>query len=79
MKLKIINESLFDHSSDAIILTIDGASKGMGGKVARMFEAIYPETWQFIESQVDYPLSPGICVAVPIPIGNPFKYILLAA
>jgi len=78
MKLRLKNESLFDQSADAIIVSIDGVSKGMGGKVARMFEKLYPVTWQYIESQVDYPLSPGICVAVPIPVGNPFKYILLA-
>ncbi len=79
MKLKINNESLFDHTSDAIILTIDGAAKGMAGKAARTFGELYPEIWQFIESQVQYPVTAGSCVSTLIPGGIPFKVVFLAA
>ena len=79
MKLKISNESLFDRTSDAIILTIDGASKGMAGKAARTFGELYPEIWQFIESQVQYPVTAGSSVSISIPGGIPFKVVFLAA
>lgn len=67
MKLKIYNESLFDKPSDAVILSIDGASKGMGGRVARAFERLYPDSWSFIEKQVTYPVQLGFSVPVSIP------------
>ncbi|MDP4281613.1 MAG: hypothetical protein Q8867_05625 [Bacteroidota bacterium] len=79
MKLRIKNESIFDHSSDGVILTIDGTSKGMGGKVARTFAELYPETWKYIESQAHYPIAFGKCASIPIPDGDPFRYVFLAA
>jgi len=79
MKLKISNESLFDRTSDAIILTIEGVAKGLAGKAARMFGELYPEIWQFVESQVEYPVKAGSCVSISIPSGTPFKVVFLAA
>ena len=79
MKLKINNESLFDRTSDSLILTIDGASKGMAGKAARTFGELYPEIWQFIESQVQYPVTAGNSVSISIPGGIPFKVVFLAS
>lgn len=79
MKLKIKNESIFDNSSDGVILTIDGTSRGMGGKIARKFEELYPETWKYIESQAPYPIALGKCASIFIPSGTSFKYVFLAA
>jgi hypothetical protein len=79
MKLIIKNESIFDHSSDGVIITIDGTSKGMGGKIARKFEDLYPETWPYIELQAEYPIALGKCISISIPSGAPFKLVFLAA
>ncbi|MEI7500164.1 MAG: hypothetical protein WCK84_06910 [Bacteroidota bacterium] len=79
MQLKINHESLFDRSSDAVILTIDGVSMGMAGKAARTFGDLYPETWKFIESQVHYPLAAGTSVSISMPGSIPFKIVFLAA
>lgn len=79
MKLRIKNESIFDHSADAIILTIDGESKGMGGGIARKFEERYPEVWRFIESQVEYPVELGTSVSVKLPTSIPYQYVFLAS
>ena len=79
MKLMMNNESLFDHTSDAVILPIDGASKGMAGKACRTFEELYPEAWQFIESNVQYPVTAGKSVSISIPGRIPFKVVFLVA
>jgi len=79
MKLKINNESLFGRTSDAILLTIDGAAKGMAGKAARMFGELYPDIWHFVESQVEYPVKAGSCFSISIPSCTPFKVVFLAA
>jgi len=79
MKLRIKNESLFEYSSDAVILAIDGSHKGMAGKLARTFEELYPETWTFIESKIIYPVMAGNCVSIAIPVNDRFKVVFLAA
>lgn len=79
MTLKILNESLFDNSSDAVILTIDGMAQGMGGKAARTFSELYPETWKYIESKIQYPITAGGYFSVLTTDGVPFKVVFLAA
>lgn len=49
MAMEILRGSLLDAPDDAIILTIDGAAKGMEGNIARAFTRKYPDVWEELE------------------------------
>jgi O-acetyl-ADP-ribose deacetylase (regulator of RNase III) len=61
MELNIINADLFTNSSEAIILNIDGETKGegKGGKMARKFQGLYPELWNKADELIPIPLAYG--------------------
>ena len=79
MKLKIVNDSLFNLQADAIILSIDGYGAGMGGRAARKFEELYPELWKTVESKINYPIKPGNFYVGMLPVPAPYQYIYLAS
>ena len=79
MKLKILNDSLFNQHADAIILSIDGFGASMGGRAARKFEELYPELWKTFESKIKFPIKPwNFCVEM-LPMPAPYRYIYLAS
>ena len=59
MKIEIFNKNLFESSDEGIILTIDGAAKGMEGNLARNFARLNPEAWEEIEYDIKYPIPLG--------------------
>lgn len=70
-----------DCSADAILLTIDGAATSMEGNIARLFQRQYPEAWEEIEYDIDYPLPLGRTLAFDVHEEHecPFKTALVAS
>jgi len=60
MTLKIFNKNLFEGNEEAIILTVDGASRGMEGNIARTFARLNADVWEDLESEIGYPIPLGL-------------------
>jgi O-acetyl-ADP-ribose deacetylase (regulator of RNase III) len=60
MPISIVNIDILDSNSDAIILTADGAKKGMEGNIARAFAKKYPNAWELLGYEVIYPIPLGV-------------------
>lgn len=59
MNIEIEKGNLFDSKTGAIILTVDGASKGMEGNIARAFGRLYPDVWEELDYDIEYPIPLG--------------------
>lgn len=59
MNIELRQGNLFESRSDAIILTVDGGSKGMEGNIARTFARMYPDAWEELEYDIEYPIALG--------------------
>lgn len=56
----MVNENILDSNVEAIILTVDGAKKGMEGNIARAFLNKYPTAWELLEYEITYPIPLGM-------------------
>lgn len=80
MKDHLVLGDVLAAEADALILTIDGAMRGMEGNIARAFARRWPEDWEAVEESVAYPLRVGDAVAVKLDDTDcPFRLILVAA
>jgi O-acetyl-ADP-ribose deacetylase (regulator of RNase III) len=66
MSIYLHNVDIFKNREEGIILTVDGAAKGMEGNIARRFEREYPDAWEEIQDEIVYPLPLGRAQAVDI-------------
>jgi hypothetical protein len=62
--IEIEFDDVLDARADAVVLTIDGARRGLEGNIARAFARRWPDAWTEIEDSVRYPLALGNAVAV---------------
>lgn len=60
MTISMVNQNILDSTADAIILSIDGAKKGMEGNIARAFAKKYPTAWELLEYEITYPIPLGM-------------------
>jgi len=79
MGLSIIQGNAIEGSADGIIITIDGAAKGMEGKIARAFARRWPELWEELEDEITYPIPLGTVFEYEPVSESPFKLILVAS
>lgn len=79
MNINIINSNILESTADAIILTIDGSATGMGGHVANDFAKLWPDAWEEVEDELEYPLGLGKVVEVNVFSDCPFKQLLVAS
>ena len=79
MGLRIIHGNVLDAKADALIITIDGAKKGMEGNIARAFARRWPELWAEIEDEVPYPLPLGEVFDYEPSSECPFRILLTAS
>lgn len=77
--MQIVTGDILDAPADALLLTIDGARRGMEGNLARQFEKRWPEDWQDMQRDIRYPVPLGRTVAVPWEGDCPWKCVLLAS
>jgi len=77
--LEFVEGDVLSSTADAIVLTIDGAKKGMEGNIARSYARRWPDAWMEIEDAIRYPVSLGRCVAVAPKNESQFRWVLLAS
>ncbi len=56
MPICLVYGDVFDAVADGLLLTIDGAKKGMEGNVARAYARRWPDAFEEIEYEIPYPL-----------------------
>lgn len=79
MPIELLAGDVLSSDADAVILTIDGARKGMGGNISRQFARRWPEDWEDIERGLRFPIAIGRAVAFAHDGDCPFKLILIAS
>lgn len=85
MNIKLINSNIFSGKEQAIILTVDGLAQGMEGNIARAFARLYPECWEELSFDIQYPIPLGQSRLYEIDEGLaedencPYRYVLLAS
>jgi len=77
--ISIVEGDVLASGADAVVLTIDGAKRGMEGNIARAFARRWPDAWIEIEDSIRYPVPLGRCVAISPENESPFRQILLAS
>lgn len=79
MPLRVIHADLFSVRADALLLTIDGARRGLEGNLARQFARRHPEDWEDVEAQMRYPLALGRAACLQMHAECPWRNVLVAA
>ena len=79
MKIIVKHGDILKSESESIILTIDGAAQGMGGHVANDFAKLWPDAWEEVVDEVEFPLGLGKVVEVNIFSECPFKLVFVAS
>lgn len=77
--LGIVHGDVLSARADALILTIDGARRGLEGNIARVFSRRWPDTWIDIEDQIRYPVPLGRSVATHSESECAFPLVLIAS
>ena len=65
MGIELVYGDLLVSETDALLLTIDGAKRGMEGNIARQFKRRFPEDGKYMQRDVKYPIPLGRTVAIP--------------
>lgn len=79
MTINILHGNVLDAETDAIILTVDGAAKGMEGNLSRQFALCWSEAWREIQDEIRYPIPLGKVLDFEPVAGCSFQYVLLAS
>jgi O-acetyl-ADP-ribose deacetylase (regulator of RNase III) len=79
MAVQILQGNALDARADALVLTIDGARRGMEGNIARAFARRWPDAFEEIEEQIRYPIPLGRTVATHPESDCPFRTVLFAS
>jgi hypothetical protein len=77
--IEIIQEDVLAAKADALILTIDGAKRGMEGNIARAYARRWPDAWIEIEDEIKYPVPLGRTVAIHPDNDSGFPLVLIAS
>ncbi|OUS26951.1 hypothetical protein A9Q99_17210 [Gammaproteobacteria bacterium 45_16_T64] len=81
MHIEVVHGSVIDAQSGAIMLTVDGASQGLEGNIARAFSRKYPDAWEELEYDIEYPMSLGVArmYAIDHELECPFSHCVVAS
>lgn len=79
MPTQIRKGNALDAQAEALILTIDGARRGMEGNIARAFSRRWPDGFEEVDEQIRYPVPLGRTVATHAHSDCPFRTILFAS
>jgi len=77
--MRTIEADLLSSQAEAILLTTDGAARGMEGNLARAFARRFPEDWHYIERDLRYPIPLTRCVHVEWDGDAPWQHYLFAS
>ena len=70
---------MLDAPAEALLLTIDGARRGLEGNISRAFARRWPEDLAEIEDQIRYPVPLGRTVPTRPDLDCPFKTVYVAS
>jgi len=62
--MRIIKANCLSSQAEALLLTTDGAARGLQGNLARAFARRFPKKWRYIERALRYPIQLTRCVHV---------------
>ncbi len=85
MTIELIHNNVFAGKEQAILLTVDGLASGMEGNIARAFERKYPECWEELNLDIQYPIPLGQSRLYEIDDGLaedencPYRYAVIAS
>jgi len=79
MVMNILQGNVLDAKAEAVILSIDGAAKGMEGNLTRQFAMRWPEVWGEIQDEIRNPIPLGKVIEYEPVIGCSFRLILMAS
>lgn len=79
MPVKLIHGDVLDATTEGLILTIDGARKGLEGNLARAYARRWPDSFEEIGYEIPYPVPLGRTVALRVEDDSPFRVILIAS
>jgi O-acetyl-ADP-ribose deacetylase (regulator of RNase III) len=79
MPIRFFQGDALDSDADALLLTIDGAKKGMEGNVARAFARRWPDAFEEVEDEVSYTLPLGRTIATRPESDCSFPLVLIAS
>ena len=81
MRLEIVQGDLLEGHEDGLVLTVDGAARGMEGNLARLFCRQYPDAWEDIEDRIVYPIPLGSAQLFEVDpdIGSRFRFVFIAS
>lgn len=77
--LRILTTDLLDHRADGVVLTLDGAKRGMEGRTAREFAKRWPEAFAEAEAMIEYPLPLGEAQVVKLSAECHFGAVIFAS
>lgn len=76
--LKLLNSNVLDAKAEAVILSIDGAAKGMEGNLSREFASRFPGVWNEIQNKIEYPVPLGRVIEFETAGKCAYRLVLLA-
>lgn len=77
--IQFFTGDVLDAQADALILTIDGASAGLEGNIARQFAKRWPIDFQDMEKTLPYPIPIGRTVGLEWEGDAPWRLFLFAS
>jgi O-acetyl-ADP-ribose deacetylase (regulator of RNase III) len=79
MSINILQCNVLDAKVDAIILSVDGAAKGMEGNISRQFALRWPVVWQEIQDEISQQIPLGNVIEFEPVNDYSFRLILMAS
>lgn len=79
MAIQLIHGDVFAAQADALIVTLDGAAKGLRGNIAHGFIRRWPEAYADLEAEVRFPMRLGTAQLVRIENDSPFPGVLFVS
>lgn len=79
MGIRIQLGNVLEAHADALLLTIDGARRGLEGNIARAFARRWPDVFEEVLEQIRYPLPLGRTAVTRPESECPFQIILFAS
>lgn len=79
MAMNILQGDVLDAKAEAIILSIDGAAKGLEGNISRQFASRWPETWREIQDEIRQQIPLGKVTEFEPDTECSFRLVLLAS
>lgn len=79
MTIQLLQGDVLGAATDGLILTIDGARRGLEGNIARAFARRWPDDFAAIEEQIRYPVPLGRTVVTRPDLDCPFKAVYIAS